>query len=96
MVYRVLGRPKGRMMIGRIIGHSGSTSVEEALFNACQTGGSMSITATPSACASQPGGVIMTFSGIFVVNYGVSINVGDKFIREQVDLAFTSFNRTIL
>jgi len=93
--YRVLGRPKGRMTIGRIIGATGAQALDDALYDACNSGGTMTITATPSMCAAQPGSVKMVFSGLFVVSYGISIAVGDQMIRENVSLAFTNFNRIL-
>ena len=95
LVYRVLGRPKGRMTIQRIIGKAGTSSVEDALYDACQTGGTMTIQAAANTCDSQGGNVTLVFSGIFVVSYGIQIAVQDHLIRENVVLAFTSFNRTV-
>jgi hypothetical protein len=94
-VYRVLGRPKGRMTIQRIIGKAGTSSVEEALYDACNTGGTMTVQADANLCSSQGGGVTMVFNGIFVINYGIQIAVQDQMIRENVVLAYTSFNRII-
>lgn len=94
-VYRVLGRPKGRMTIQRIIGKQGTSSVEEALYDACNTGGTMTIQARANLCGAQGGGVTMVFNGIFVINYGIQIAVQDQMIRENVVLAFTSFNRIV-
>jgi hypothetical protein len=37
----------------------------------------------------------MVFNGIFVINYGIQIAVQDQMIRENVVLAYTSFNRII-
>lgn len=95
LVYRVLGRPKGRMTIGRIIGKAGSTSVEKALFDACSGGGNMTIQANSNLCASQGGAITMVFSGLFVQSYGIAINVNDLLIRENVQLVFTSFNKFV-
>lgn len=94
-VYRVLGRPQGRMTIGRIIGKAGTSSVEDALFSACNTGGTLTIQANANLCAAQAGGVTFVASGIFVISYGISLAVQDQMIREQLVLAFTSFNRLI-
>lgn len=94
-VYRTIGRPRGRMAIQRIIGNQGTSSVEEALFDACNTGGTMTIQARASSCQAQAGNVTMEFYGLFVVNYGISIAVGNQLINENVELAFTSFNRII-
>lgn len=94
-VYRVLGRPKGRMTIGRIIGKAGSVGVEKALFDACNTQGTMTINADASLCTAQGGGIRMTFGGIFVVSYGIAINVNDHMIRENVQLIYTYFDRQI-
>jgi len=95
LVYRVLGRPQGRMTIQRIVGKAGTSSIEDALYDACNTGGTMTIQASANLCSSQAGGVTMVFNGIFVISYGVAINVGDQLIRENITLAFTSFNRFI-
>ncbi len=95
LVYRVLGRPKGRMTIGRIIGKAGSSSVEDTLFDACSGGGNMTIQANSNLCSTQGGSITMVFSGLFVQSYGVSINVNDLLIRENITLAFTSFNKFV-
>ena len=94
-IYRTLGRPRGRMAIRRIIGNQGTSSVEEALYDACNTGGTMTIRAQASSCAAQGGSIVMEFYGLFVINYGISIAVEDQMINENVELAFTSFNRLI-
>lgn len=93
--YRVMGRPKGRMTIGRIVGQAGTSSVENVLFDACQTGGTMTIQATPSLCGAQPGGVTMVFGGLFVVSYGIQISVQSQLITESIELAFNYFNRVV-
>ena len=92
-IYRVLGRPQGRMTIQRIVGRAGTSSVEDALFDACNTGGTMTIQANADLCASQAGGLTLAFNGIFVISYGVGIAVADQLVRENLVLAFTSFNR---
>ena len=94
-VYRVLGRPKGRMTIQRIIGKAGTSSVEDTLYDACSTGGTMTIQANAGLCGAQAGGVTMVFNDIFVINYGIQIAVESQLIRENVVLAFTSFSRII-
>lgn len=95
LVYRVLGRPKGRMTIQRIVGKAGTSSVEDALYDACNTGGTMTIQANANLCNAQGGGVTMVFNGIFVISYGIAIAVQDQLIRENVVLAFTSFQRFV-
>lgn len=93
LVYRVLGRPKGRMTIQRIVGKPGGVAVEDALYDACNTGGTMTIRADASLCGAQGGGITMIFNGLFVISYGVQIAVGDQLIRENITLAFTSFQK---
>lgn len=95
-VYRVMGRTKGRMTIGRIIGQAGTSAVEDVLFDACNTGGTMTIKATPSLCAAQPGGVTMVFGGLFVIDYGIQISVQSQLITENIVLAFNYFNRIVV
>lgn len=102
-VYRVIGRPAGRMSIDRIVAIQSSmvTGEEEALFNACK--GGATITINPSGgtnCFAGEGsqlsgnaGLKLTFKGCFVINYGVSIGVADLLIREGLQLAFTSLER---
>ena len=93
LVYRVLGRPKGRMTIQRIVGKPGGVAVEDALYDACNTGGTMTIRADASLCGAQAGGITMVFNGLFVISYGVQIAVGDQLIRENIVLAYTSFQK---
>lgn len=93
-VYRVLGRPKGRMTIGRIVAVQSTDAIGDALFNACVTNSVMTIGANASGCAGISGSVQMNFHGIFVISYGISIAVNDMLIRENVVLAFNSFNKT--
>lgn len=95
LVYRVLGRPRGRMSIQRIIGKAGTAAIEDTLFDACNTGGTMTIQARANLCNSQGGSITMVFNGLFVVSYGVVVAVQDQLIRENIQLAFTSFNRFI-
>jgi hypothetical protein len=94
-VYRVMGRPKGRMTIGRIVGQAGTSSVEEVLFDACNVGGTMTIKATPSLCGAQPGSVTMIFGGLFVISYGIQISVQSQLITENIVLAFNFFQRVV-
>ena len=94
-VFRVIGRPQGRMTIQRILGRAGSVAVEDALFDACNTGGTMTIQVKSSLCAAQGGAITMVYKGLFVINYGVLIGVQDQLIRENLALAFTSFTRIV-
>lgn len=95
LIYRVLGRPQGRLTIQRIVGKAGTVAIEDALFDACNTGGTMTIQARSNLCNAQGGSVTMVFQGLFVINYGIALNVQDQLIRENLVLAFTSFNRII-
>lgn len=96
LVYRALGRPQGRMTIGRIIGKAGTGGIDEVFFDACNnSGGTMIIRAQSTECTAQGGSITMTFKGMFVVEYGVAIESQTSMLRENVTLAFTSFNRTL-
>lgn len=94
-VYRVMGRPKGRMTIGRVIGQAGTSSVESVLFDACNVGGTMTIKATPSLCGAQPGSITMVFGGLFVISYGIQISVQSQLITENIALAYNFFQKTV-
>lgn len=93
-LYRVVGRPQGRMQIGSIIGLSGNVTVEDALYDACNTGGAMTVQATASVCGgSNAGGITMVYGGLFVVDYGVQMDAQSMMIRQNISLAFTYFDR---
>lgn len=93
--YRVLGRPQGRMQIGSIIGLSGSSTVEEALYDACNTGGTMTVQAQASICGNgvSPGGITLIYGGLFVIDFGVQMDAQSMMIRQNITLAFTYFDR---
>ena len=92
--YRVLGRTRGTMGLSRIVGSNGGNIVDEQLFNACDTGGTMTISATGQLCDGKGASVIYTFSNVFVIDFGGAISVEDQMIRENVSLSFTGLSKS--
>lgn len=92
-VYRVLGRSRGTLSIGRIVGANGQTVVDEQLFDACNTGGTMTIACKAQLCDGKGASVIYTFSNLFVVDFGGGLNVDDQMIRESLQLSFSGLSK---
>jgi len=92
--YRVLGRTRGSLSIGRIVGANGGNIVDEELFDACDTGGTMTISAKGQLCNGKGATVIYTFSSLFVVDFGGTISVEDQMIRENVQLTFSGLAKS--
>jgi hypothetical protein len=92
-VYRVLGRPQGQITIGSIVALNSSGGVDLSLFNACSSGGEMTVSMAPGLCNNGGTGLSMSFSGVFVVSYGVTLNANDMLIQQNVQLAFTSMSK---
>jgi hypothetical protein len=93
-VYRVLGRSRGTLSIGRILGANGQDLVEEQLFDACNTGGTMSIACQAQLCSGKGANVTLTFSNIFVVDYSGGMDVNDQMIRESLQLSFSGLSKS--
>jgi hypothetical protein len=92
-VYRVLGRPKGRMTIERVIGAIGTTDFAGVLLAACAGGGTMTLTGRPSDCIANASAITWTFTGVQVVSLGGAASVQDHMIRENLQLVFTSMSK---
>lgn len=93
LTYRAVGRSLGQMTIGRISGTPNSPVIEEALFDACNTGGTMTLKTLPSGCGGIGGGQTYIFDGLFVVDFGVTVTAEDLLIQENITLSFVGFNR---
>lgn len=92
-VYRVVGRPEGQMQIGRIRGFENNLAVEEALFDVCNTSGTMVIQANSGTCQGQTGGFKLAFGGLSVVSYGISTDANSLLVMENVALTFNYLAR---
>lgn len=92
-VYRVLGRARGTLTIGRIVGASGQSLVDDALFDGCSSGGTMTITCKAQLCGGKGAAVTYTFSNLFVVDFGGSLTVEDMMIRENLQLTFSGLSK---
>ena len=92
--YRLLGRPEGSMTIGRILGVNSAMPIDEALFDVCQAGGSMTITARSGSCNGQDvSGFTLTFGGLRASAYSVSADAGRLLVTENVQLSFNYLAR---
>lgn len=92
--YRVLGRTRGTLSIGRIVGANGGNIVDQQLFDACDTGGTLTIRAKSQLCNGKGASVTYTFQNIFVVDFGGTISVEDQMIRENVQLTFSGLAKS--
>lgn len=88
-VYLAMGRPSGQLTIGRIVGTSEFMS---GLFNACAGGGTVSFSGTSGGCNGVTGTFKRTALGVFVTNYGFSMNTQELMIRENLQCSFQGLN----
>lgn len=94
-VYRLLGRPEGSMTIGKILGVNSQLPIEEALFDVCQAGGSMTITARSGMCNGQSGSFTLTFGGLRASAYAVSADASRLLVTENIQLSFNYLSRSM-
>jgi hypothetical protein len=83
-VARVVGRPEGQMTIGAIVGLV-NLGIDKSLFDACNSGSTITLKASPSGCNGIKGGAT-------VIDVGFAVTVEDLLIRRNLTLSFTSFN----
>ena len=93
-VYRAVGRSVGQMTIDRIVGVQNSTSIDKAMFDACNVDLTMTLNVQASGCAGINAGQVLVFDGLVVTNTGGAIQVEDQLIYENLSLMFTGFNRS--
>ena len=94
--YRLLGRPEGTMSIGRIMGVNSSLPVDEALFDVCQAGGSMTVTARTGQCNGEAfKGFTLTFGGLRASSYQMSADAGRLLVTENIQLSFNYLSRSV-
>ena len=94
--YRLLGRPEGVMTIGRILGVNSALPIDEALFDVCQAGGSMTITARSGTCNGEDvGNFTLTFGGLRASSYSVGADAGRLLVTENVQLSFNYLSRAV-
>lgn len=91
--YRLLGRPEGVMTIGRILGVNSGLPIDEALFDVCQAGGSMTITARSGQCNGVGGSFTLTFGGLRASAYSVAADAGRLLVTENIQLSFNYLSR---
>ena len=90
-VARVVGRCEGQMTIEAIVGLV-TLGVDAALFDACNTGSTMTLVASPSGCGGVGGSITYVFGGLGVDEVGGTVQVDDMLIRRNLMLTFTSYN----
>jgi hypothetical protein len=88
-IYQAMGRPVGQMTIGRIVG---SSEWMAELFNSCSGGGTVSFSGTSGGCFGVTGQFSRTAVGVFVTNYGFSMNTQELMIRENLQAQFSGLN----
>lgn len=93
--YRLLGRPEGQMQIGKILGVNANLPIEEALFDVCQAGGTMTVTARNGMCNGKTGGFTLTFGGLRASAYNISADAQRLLVSENITLTFNYLSRTI-
>jgi len=98
--YRRSGRAEGQMTIQKIVGLNSGLPVEQALFDVCQVGGTMSIVAEAADCqdpaSPQSGGLLLTFGGLKANGYSFSADAMSQMVNEGITLRFTYLSRTAL
>lgn len=94
-VYRLLGRPEGTMNIGRILGVNSQLPIEEALFDVCQSGGSMTVTARSGFCNGKTGSFTLTFGGLRASTYGFAADAQRLLVTENIQLSFNYLSRSM-
>jgi len=95
--YRRTGRAEGVMSIQRIVGINSALPVEQALFDVCQVGGTLSILAESPDCAegtTTRGGVLLTFGGLKANGYNFSADAMSQMVNEGINLRFVYLSRT--
>ena len=93
--YRILGRPEGSMTIGRILGLNAALPIEEALFDVCQAGGTMTVAARQGACNGKVGSFNLTFGGLRASGYSVQADSSNLMVTEGIQLSFNYLARSI-
>ena len=89
-IYRVFGRPEGTLQISRIVGVNPQLPVEEALFDACRAGGTLTIRTNATTCidgAKSPG-MTLVFGGLYVGMYAFSADANTLLSTENLSLSF--------
>lgn len=90
-VYHMMGRAMGQMSIGRIVGTSEFAS---ALFDNCAGGGTVMFQGEPGSCYGvDPGTFNRTLTGVFITNYGFSMNTQELMIRENLQAVFSGMSK---
>lgn len=90
-VYQMMGRALGNLTIGRIVG---TTEFAEALFDNCKGGGTVMFQGEPGACYGvDPGTFNRTLTGVFITNYGFSMNTQELMIRENLQAVFSGMSK---
>ena len=95
-IYRVFGRPEGTLQISRIVGVNSQLPIEEALFDACRAGGSLTVRTNASTCINGKtgqGGLTLVFGGLYVSTYAFSADANSLLSTENLSLSFNYLSR---
>ena len=88
------------MNISKIVGLNSGLPVEQALFDVCQVGGTMTIVAEAADCQdpSSPasGGILLTFGGLKANGYGFSADAPSQMVNESIALRFSYLSRSAI
>lgn len=95
-VYRRMGRPEGTMQIARILGINTALPVEEALFDVCQSGGTLTINAELGQCEGRSGGLVLTFGGLRASGYTFGADAQSLMSNESISLTFNYLSRAAI
>lgn len=90
--YHVVGRPKGRLQIGRIMGIAGA-QIDDSLFDSCNTGATITLRFSPSGCVGVNANITYVLSGVVVIDYGFSTSVDEMLVRENMTFAFKGLTK---
>ena len=90
-IYQMMGRATGQLTIGRIVG---TAEFASALFDACAGGGTVMFQGEPGACYGvNAENFNRTLTGVFVTNYGFSMNTQELMIRENLQAVFSGMTK---
>lgn len=89
-IYRVFGRPEGTLQISRIVGVNPQLPVEQALFDVCKAGGTLTIRTNQTTCIDGAGspGLTLVFGGLYVGMYAFSADANSLLSTENLQLSF--------
>lgn len=88
-VYQLMGRAMGVLSIGKIVS---SVEFDSEFFDACKGGATVSFSGANGGCNGVTSNFNRTLSGVFISNYGFTMNTQELMIRENIQGMFSSMS----